>query len=388
MATLAPGTPLVRADRGTAVPLADLPSGAPVWALAGPGGLDGFDGLDRLDGLDGLDGHLRPVPVALGRVTHASAVVHEVRLASGRAVAAAGDDRLLTFDGWVPVDGLRIGARVALPRTVPEPVDPASWPDDEVVLLAHLLGDAGALTSARRPLCYRTATDANADAVEKAAAHFGVVARRVRHGDCWRLSLPSPPHLPRGARHPVLCWLDQLGIGRVAPAHAAVPPQVFGLERRQLALFIRHLWAAGGLVRLGDGGQALIAFTSPSRALLDDIQAALLRFGVLPTVRAAGRATGSWHLLVQGREAQYRFVDEIGLHSSGGPEAQRVARYLAVEADERLSRRRAGVDVGWDVVTGVHPVGRQPVCVIGGDASAALVAGGIAVAGPSDGARG
>jgi replicative DNA helicase len=312
--------------------------------------------------------------------------VRELRLTSGRVATVADDHRVLTREGWRPVGALGMGARIAAPRVVPDPVDPSWWPDDEVVLLAHLLAEPDAV--ARRPLCYQSSVVANVDAVEKAVAHFGIVARRVRHGDWWRVYLPAPAGLPKGERHPVTAWLTSLGASISLPSEDAacgLPEGVFALERRQLALFVRHLWAAGGVLRLGEGGNAVISYRAPSRRLADDLQAALVRFGIATRIRATAGADPAVLLLVQGAEAQYRFIDEIGAHSGGGAEAQRVARFLAASADP--FERRTPPPVQWDVVAGMQSLGDQAVCdasLAGSGAAAAgeraLLAGGIAVA--------
>jgi len=339
MSGLAPTTRVVRSDTGAQVALAevaDARAAVPVWAL---------------------DRELRIVPATIAVLTRRTTRVHEVRLASGRSAAVADDHHVLTRDGWMPADTLQIGTRVAVPRVVPDPVDPVWWPDDEVILLAHLLANPGA--TGRRPLCYSTGEEANADAVEKAAAHFGVVPRRVRHGDWWRLYLPSPANLPRGDRHPMLGWLDELGVaGEAEQAH--LPAGVFALDRRQLALFVRHLWAAGGVLRIGDG-QPVLSYGAGSRAMVDDVQAVLDRFGVATRVRRGRGPDAAWHVMVLGADAQYRFIDEIGAHPGGGHIAQRIARFLAATGDARLDRRPTS-DIGWDVVTSSQAAGEQPVC--------------------------
>src|SRR5690606_36928755 len=69
--------------------------------------------------------------------------VFKVRLASGREVEATANHPFLAFDGWTPLGELTVGDRVAVPRPVPEPVHTARLPDDEVVLVAHTIGDGG-----------------------------------------------------------------------------------------------------------------------------------------------------------------------------------------------------------------------------------------------------
>jgi replicative DNA helicase len=361
MSGLAPATRVVRSDTGVPVPLAEVADAAAavsVWAF---------------------DRDLRVVPATIAALTRRTASVRELRLGSGRVAAVADDHRLLTADGWTPVEDLRMGQRVAVSRHVPDPAEPTWWPDDEVVLLAHLIADA--TVTARRPLCYSTSDEANADAVEKAVAHFGVAARRVQHGDWWRVYLPAPGDLPKGERHPLLGWLTHLGV-TAEPERAELPADVFGLDRRQLALFVRHLWAAGGVLRLGDGRQAVISFGAASRRLGDDLQAALLRFEIATRLRPGRGPDAAWHVLVQGAEAQHRFMDEIGAYSGGGQAAQRVARFLAATAEPRPERRPQS-QVTWDVVTSLQPLGQQPVCDAslsrGGADVPALLAAGIAV---------
>jgi replicative DNA helicase len=115
------GTRILRADTGSEVTLGELiSSGAsdvPVWSL---------------------DDRLRLVPRTL---THAfpSGIkeVFRVRLRSGREVEATANHPFLTYDGWRPLGELAAGSRVAVPRSVPEPMNTADLPDPEVILLAR-----------------------------------------------------------------------------------------------------------------------------------------------------------------------------------------------------------------------------------------------------------
>ena len=89
-----------------------------------------------------LDADLRMVPATM---THAFPTgvkeVFELRLASGRQVTASANHPFLTVDGWRRLDELEPGGRIAVPRSVPAPKDAHVWPEAEVVMLAHLLGD-------------------------------------------------------------------------------------------------------------------------------------------------------------------------------------------------------------------------------------------------------
>ena len=132
-------TRLMRADTNAEITLGELlESGArdvPVWSL---------------------DDRLKLVPRTL---THAfpSGVkpVFELTLASGRRISATGNHKFLTYDGWMPLSELAPGARLAALRHVPPPLETSRRDDDEVVLLAHLLGDGSFATPAADPLRQR-----------------------------------------------------------------------------------------------------------------------------------------------------------------------------------------------------------------------------------------
>jgi replicative DNA helicase len=134
-------TRILRADTGAETTLGELVASGerdvPVWSL---------------------DERLRLIPRTM---THAfpSGVreVFRVRLRSGREVQATASHPFLSYDGWRPLGTLDVGARVAVPRHTPGPLDLRSLPEAEVIMLAHRLGDGSpeggipaSLFSARR----------------------------------------------------------------------------------------------------------------------------------------------------------------------------------------------------------------------------------------------
>jgi replicative DNA helicase len=118
-------TRVMRADTNAEVTIGELmESGArdvPVWAL---------------------DDRLKLVPRTM---THAfpSGVrdVYRVRMTSGRQVTATANHPFLTLDGWKPLAELTEGSRVGSIRHVPPPTETKERDNEEVVLLAHLIGD-------------------------------------------------------------------------------------------------------------------------------------------------------------------------------------------------------------------------------------------------------
>jgi replicative DNA helicase len=304
---------ILRADTGSEVTLGELlASGArnvPVWSL---------------------DERLHLVPRVL---THAfpSGIkeVFQVRLRSGREVQATANHPFLTYDGWLPLGELHPGSRVAVPRHVPAPLAPAELPDPEVVLLAHLIGDGSFVR--RQPLRYASTDEACLAAVTDAARHFGITAVRDDYpaARCTTLRLPAPYRLTHGKRNPVAAWLDGLDLFGLRSHEKFVPGPVFSLPKRQVRLFLRHLWATDGCVWWDRrNGQARIYYGSTSRRLVDDVAQLLLRFGVSTRLKATTKAgyRTCYQLHVGAGEDQcagddqLRFLREIGVH--GAREAQ------------------------------------------------------------------
>ncbi len=259
--------------------------------------------------------------------------VFDVRLASGRSLRATGRHRLLGATGWVRVETLSPGARLALARGLPEPECPAHWTDARVVLLAHLVGDGSYLP--RQPLRYTTASEENSQAVRHAAeTEFGArVSRQPGRGRWHRLVIAG-----NGNRwHPagVGQWLRELEIHGQRSHEKRLPAVVFTLCSRQIALLLRHLWATDGHISVrspGSRGPGRVYFATCGRGLADDVAALLLRIGIVARIRTvAQRGHRPVHIVdVSGAEFQSRFLEVVGAF---GPRAIPAACLAEVVAE-------------------------------------------------------
>ncbi|HEX6424103.1 MAG TPA: DnaB-like helicase C-terminal domain-containing protein, partial [Acidimicrobiales bacterium] len=365
---------VLRADTGAEVTIGELAASGerdiPVWSL---------------------DTDLHMVPATM---THAFPTgvkdVFELRLASGRRVTASANHPFLTADGWLRLDELEVGRRIAVPRAVPPPKEAHVWPEAEVVMLAHMLGDGCA--APRQPLHYTSADAACLDAVEAAAAHFGVAPRRVAQGTWTRLYLPSPVTADRSRRHPIAEWLDRWSLYGVPDHERRIPAPVFALGDAQVAAFLGHLWATDGCG--GRSGDDRVVFTAAGRRLVDDIRLLLLRLGIPSTLREVDGEVDrpAYELAVEGPEDLAAFADRVelvgqrrrvagGLGRPGDHPAATGARPAGHPAldDEAAAAPAAAGDASWDEVVAIEPRGRQPVYDATVEATHNFVANGITV---------
>jgi replicative DNA helicase len=288
-------TRVLRSDTGAEVTIRELAESGerdiPVWSL---------------------DTDLRMVPATMTSSFPTGVKdVFGVRLGSGRTITASANHPFLTVDGWLRLDELTIGSRIAVPRVIPEPKETQEWPEHEVVLLAHLIGD-GCVTP-RQPIHYTSADPACLEAVGSAARRFGIEPRRVEQGSWSHVYLPSPVKLARGRHNPIGAWLDQWGLYGRRSHEKFVPAPVFALSDDQVGLFLRHLWATDGCV--GWWGQGRVYYASTSRRLVDDVQLLLLRLGIRSTLRTVGGSPGrpGYQLCVDGRDEQLAFLERVGV---------------------------------------------------------------------------
>ena len=312
---LTASTRVVRADTNEEVSLGDLLTSGehdiPVWAL---------------------DERLKYVPAKMTHVFPTGRKdAYRLKLASGRQIDATGNHRFLTISGWVPLAELPVGSRIAVPRMVPPPLRTESWPDDRIVMLAHLLGDGSFVR--RQPIRYASVDEMNMVSVAAAARHFGVTAVRDDYPQArvTTLRLPAPVKLARGRRNPIASWLDELGLFGLRSHEKFVPPAVFQLCDEQVALFLRHLWATDGSVTvsaIGRGGR--IYFGSTSRRLLDDIAALLRRFAISARIHdvTPGPHRPQFTLDISGRDDQMIFLRKIGCHGQRAEACARLAKIL------------------------------------------------------------
>jgi len=260
-----------------------------------------------------LDEHYRLVP---STVTNAfSSGVKEVfrlRFASGRVIEASGNHPFLSLDGWVRVDDMKLGDRLAGSRLLPEAAVSSPMADDELILLGHLIGDG--CTLARHAIQYTTVDCENVEAVTSAARHFGVTARMKHERSRMQVYLPSPAPLTHGKHHPISQWLRGLGVWDLRPWQKRIPAPLFSLPPEQIALFLRHLWATDASVA------SAVYYATSSRQLADGVADLLLRLAIQTRVRVvrASRGRTQYQVEVSGVENERRFAELVGVHGTRG----------------------------------------------------------------------
>ncbi len=254
--------------------------------------------------------------------------VFRICLASGRAIRATAEHRLLSAVGWKRVKDMNVGDRLALARELPEPPTAEVWPDRRVALLGQLIGDGSYLR--RSSMRYTTSSEENSAIVAEAAREeFGAQVKRYKGRGAWHQLLVSG----NGDRwHPagVNLWLRGLGIFGQRSYEKRIPERAFRLGNAQIALLLRHLWATDGTItpRTNGRGSHSVSFSTNSAGLAQDVAALLLRLGIVARIYQVqqGRHRPVYYVNVSGGGDQQRFLQHVGAF---GPRKMNVEKLAA-----------------------------------------------------------
>lgn len=243
--------------------------------------------------------------------------VFRLKTRLGREIRATANHKFYTLQGWKRLDELEIGGRLATPREIQNSA-PATMSNDELALLAHLIGDG--CTLPRHSIQYTTREFDLAETVADLASKvFGdAVAPRIKKERTWyQVYLASTRHHTHNVRSAVAEWLDDLGVWGLRSDEKFVPEKVFTQPREAVALFLRHLWATDGCIWVNDLSKHHpgIYYASSSERLAKDVQDLLLRVGIKARLRCISQGTkgkDQHHVIVGGKEDIEIFIKEIG----------------------------------------------------------------------------
>ncbi len=229
----------------------------------------------------------------------------------GRSVETTGHHPFFTADGWVPLHDIKVGEKIAVPRSVPVFGADETWSSEQVRLLAYLIAE-GNLTNATARF---TNTDPLLVGDFTACVEAAFPAYEARQsGEAITYSVTRKDKTR--PKSDISAWLEELGLMGKLAKEKFFPAPVWTLAKPKLAEFLRVLFSCDGTIyKLGDFPR--IEFTVASERLAQDVQHALLRFGVVAklwakTARHKDKSFASWRVEITDPSSVIRFNLEIG----------------------------------------------------------------------------
>jgi replicative DNA helicase len=240
--------------------------------------------------------------------------VYRVTTRLGRVVETTLSHPFLTIDGWQPLQRLRIGDCVAVPRIL-RVFGNADMRECEIKLLAYLIGDGCITTSSPRFIVGKPALQAD---FERAVAEFGGV-EAVPANSANRTFTLRVRRTKGNKLNALTIWLKKLNLYGCNSHTKFIPPEIFSLRRELIGLFLNRLFATDGWASLLNSGQPQLGYASTSERLIRQVQHLLLRFGVIASLKKRAvkykeeRRT-AWQLDITDARSIKTFIDEIGIH--------------------------------------------------------------------------
>ena len=234
----------------------------------------------------------------------------------GREIRATGNHKFFSFNGWKRLDELKIGERIAIPREIRNE-SAQTMTNEELALLAHLIGDGGTLP--RHSIQYTTREPDLAETVANLATEvFGdKINPKIKAERTWfQVYLSSTRHHTHNVRSAVAEWLDELGVWGLRSHEKFIPEKVFCQPSEAIAVFLRHLWATDGCIWVNEKSNHHpgIYYASSSERLAGDVQTLLLRIGINARLRKVSQGTKGlpqFHVTVSGKSDILRFIEII-----------------------------------------------------------------------------
>ncbi len=259
--------------------------------------------------------------------------IYEVTTKSGFRIKTSLNHPFLTVDGWQQLVDLKEGDLVATPRCINTSLS-STLKDEEIILLAHMIGD-GCFVE-RQPIHYTSQEEASLKIVEACAAKlWNIEGRLVKDSnskDCYHLYLPSPYRLTHNVRHPFTNLLLKLGLDKARSYEKRIPVNIFKSSKRQIALFIHHLWSTDGGVFIRKGkGSSKLHYASNSIELVSGLKSLLLRFGVSCTIHKTTKEDYKpmYNINVTGKNNIINFANNIGVFGSKTEQLNKLVTLLS-----------------------------------------------------------
>jgi len=259
---------------------------------------------------------------------------------TGKEITATGNHPFFTYRGWVKLEDLVSGQKIAVPTH--HPVSSENLlSDNEVKLLAYLISE-GSLNNA---LGFTQQAGVQLEEMREICAAFNcyLKPRPGKGWDGWTYSIASnSPLSPRkDHRNLILEIVRKHGLDNTLSGDKFIPAAIFRSCDEQIALFLNRLFSGDGWAAM-DGQN--IGYCSISKRLAEDVQLLLQRLGIHGILRAkivAKSRTGfAYSVDIDDRYNVLKFAALVGIYGK-----EDALRSVVTRAENRYQKRAARIDV-------------------------------------------
>ena len=241
----------------------------------------------------------------------------KISLRSGKEIKLTPEHPLLTINGWIPVQELNKGSRIATPRKT-EVFGREFLKESEVKLLAYLIAEGHTKL--------QTVWFSNEDKVliedfKNAVNDFDLnLTVNLSQKNNYRVVCKSLKKKILGDKkvnpHTLKNWLKELGIYNLTSANKVIPEIIFKIPKQKVALFLNRYFSCDGTIYFDSNTKSWrVSCASNSEQIIRSIQHLLTRFEIFSILRKKinvlnEKTFGSFELELKGENIE-KFLKEI-----------------------------------------------------------------------------
>lgn len=242
--------------------------------------------------------------------------VFKVTTKTGRSIDATANHPLFTANGWMAIEHLNVGDKVAIAGNLGF-FGNHEMNMNEIKLLAYMIGDGNYTTKAIR---FCNSSESIIKEMQRAVNYFDCELVQYKSGrdidyNIVKKFQRNNNRFPNTIKE-LLEHHEMFGDN----AHnKKIPKEIFKLSKNDTALFLSRLYATDGWAHAKNNKQ-VIGYGSVSKELISDIQHLLLKFGINSYINykpdKRKEDGGSYHnLLITNSHDVIKFYKEIGIFS-------------------------------------------------------------------------
>ena len=241
--------------------------------------------------------------------------IYKLTTRSGRTIRTTINHPFRTFEGWVPLEKLGPGMRIAAARHIPVPSHVNPLRTYEAITLGYLLSE-GNLCHPHGVYFYSTQEDEIED-FSRSVREFPNIKIKIDRSKSAASVYVGQIDQRNG--NSLRNWLRTLDLIGKTATEKFVPACAFSADNISLAVFLAKLWQGDGCVSIKN---QQVYYATSSHRLAEDVQHLLLRFEILSTIHTKqfhyrGTYKLGWTVNVCGKENLSRFAATIGRHLIG-----------------------------------------------------------------------
>ncbi|MBU1045792.1 DNA polymerase III subunit alpha [Patescibacteria group bacterium] len=243
--------------------------------------------------------------------------VYEIETLSGRKIRATKEHRFLLFSGWKKLKELNKGDRLAIARFWPiNKMHKIEWPWHKITLLGYVLSEGNTC----QPNGFYLYTNSEEEMkeyvkiLEKFNNTKATVSRRMdRNGGyavyAGRIDLKQ--------KSEAVEWImNNLNLKYKKTTQKVIPLEAFRLNNNGLSVLLGSMWNGDGCI---SPNQGFIYYATSSENLAKQIQALLLRFGILSKLHKKkfnyrNTVKTGWTISLSRYDNLLKFAENIGPH--------------------------------------------------------------------------